>query len=569
MELSEGGFGQLEAILESNSSPDSEEEEEDQEAALLQEREEVEEKLQEYEQASQAVLAELSLLEAEYEIEKTCREQAEAYAAQVSAENHKLKRISVAFAARALLPGDLLGRGEAEEPTAEAAEGPVDPYVQLVKALQGKISQLLGEKEELSMRVRQLQEQLEEERSEKQALQGLVRRGQEAVRNFKEAVRLVTKEYGKVSQQLGLEEELRQQAEVFARQMLVKQEEANRQSTILMQNVGPDLQLLRALDEVATATRALEEAKQAHQEKVKDLEAQLAERPQREELCRLQAALAAAEEEKACLEERLLQLEERKAALEQRVKSLEEKAKVTEEAPAPKEAPLPPPPPPPPLPPPTCTAHVDPLTAIRQRKGVRPVKQGASKPGLDEVKARAVDEMIARIKSGVALRPVGSKRSSAASTKRRSAALELQSLLSTKTGLARRPTRQRRSQKNNLASNQLASILQRRRRIVDCPAEAQAPQKPSATATGCQPATDAQGTEVGGARCSPEPEPVRKPHAHLQSSTSPGTCLPGDPDRPAAEGPPHPGEKRCAVSGPQKRAASLQLLHLMQKACAC
>uniref|UniRef100_A0A8D2LVA9 Uncharacterized protein n=1 Tax=Varanus komodoensis TaxID=61221 RepID=A0A8D2LVA9_VARKO len=43
------------------------------------------------------------------------------------------------------------------------------------------------------------------------------------------------------------------------------------------------------------------------------------------------------------------------------------------------------------------------------RFSAKPLPGGASKPGLDEVKARAVDEMIARIKSGVALRPVGSK----------------------------------------------------------------------------------------------------------------------------------------------------------------
>lgn len=50
--------------------------------------------------------------------------------------------------------------------------------------------------------------------------------------------------------------------------MLVKQKEANRQSRILIQSTGPDAQLLQALEDVARMTRALEEARQEHQDKV-------------------------------------------------------------------------------------------------------------------------------------------------------------------------------------------------------------------------------------------------------------------------------------------------------------
>nr|XP_025042340.1 shootin-1-like [Pelodiscus sinensis] len=75
--------------------------------------------------------------------------------------------------------------------------------------------------------------------------------------------------------------------------MLVKQKEANRQSMILLQNAAPSAQLLQALDEVASLTRTLEEAKQEHLEKVQALEEQLQERQQQE-----QAALAEAHAEK-------------------------------------------------------------------------------------------------------------------------------------------------------------------------------------------------------------------------------------------------------------------------------
>lgn len=54
----------------------------------------------------------------------------------------------------------------------------------------------------------------------------------------------------------------------FLLQMLVKQKEANRQSMILLQQVDPSIQLLKALEDVASVTKTLEEERQQHQEKV-------------------------------------------------------------------------------------------------------------------------------------------------------------------------------------------------------------------------------------------------------------------------------------------------------------
>lgn len=52
-------------------------------------------------------------------------------------------------------------------------------------------------------------------------------------------------------------------------QMLVAKKEASRQSSILLQSAGPSAQLLRALQEVGSLTRALEEARQQHQQQVR------------------------------------------------------------------------------------------------------------------------------------------------------------------------------------------------------------------------------------------------------------------------------------------------------------
>lgn len=53
--------------------------------------------------------------------------------------------------------------------------------------------------------------------------------------------------------------------------MVVKQKEANRQSMILLQQVDPSIQLLKALEDLANVTKTLEEERIQHQDKVGNL----------------------------------------------------------------------------------------------------------------------------------------------------------------------------------------------------------------------------------------------------------------------------------------------------------
>ncbi|XP_074848185.1 shootin-1-like [Carettochelys insculpta] len=485
MDSAGSNISQLEAILESDSeSPEDEEVAEH--GALLQERDEAKEKLLEFEQASQKLLAELSALEAEYEIEKSCRQQAEVYAAQVNKENKKLKRISVALLPMLnQLPEDMLSLASEVDSPSDPSQDPAHPYLQQIKDLQDKVSRLLGEKKELTIQVQELQsqigelgDQVEEERAERQALQAVIDRSQKALKRYKRVSQLVTQEYSEAVQELELEQDLRQHAEAFAHKMLVKQKEANRQSMILLQSVGPNAQLLQALDEVASLTRQLEEAEQEHLHQVKALEQQLEQR-QQEELGAVRGALAAAEAEKLQLGKQLQQAEERNVALEGKVRLLEEQLERAEAPPSepeqPDVAPPPPPPPPPPLPLPASAAPQDPLLVIKQRKGMR--QQKPSEPATDNFKARAVEEMMARIKSGVVLRPAQKDRAvlsqdrSAAASKRKSTVMELQGILGTMKRPGRKPSWRKHSQKNR--DSQLESILQRRRRVVDASTLAQ------------------------------------------------------------------------------------------------
>ncbi|TFK05123.1 protein PML [Platysternon megacephalum] len=484
MDCAGDSISQLPAILESDSES-SEDEEVATHEALLQERDEAKEKLSEFEQASQRLLAELSALEVEYEIEISCRKQAEVYAAQVNRENKKLKRISVALLPMLnQLPEDVLSLATEEDSPSDPSRDPAYPYLQQIKDLQEKVSRLLGEKKELTIQVQELQsqirelrDQVEEERAERRSLQAAMDRSHKAQKKYKRVSQMVTQEYNEAMQQLELEQDLRQHAETFAHKMLVKQKEANRQSMILLQNVGPNAQLLQALDEVASLTGTLEEAKREHQEKVKGLQEQL--EGSQEELGAMRVALAAAEAEKLQLGEQLHQAEERNVELEGKVTFLEEKLERAEAPPSepdsPEVAPPPPPPPPPPLPLPASSAPVDPLLVIKQRKGMR--QQKPSEPATDDVKAQAVEEMMARIKSGVALRPAKKDRAalsqdrSTAASKRKSTVMELQGILGTMKRPVRKQSWRKHSQKSN--DNQLQSILQRRRRVLDASTPAQ------------------------------------------------------------------------------------------------
>ncbi|KAM9027463.1 shootin-1-like isoform 2-T2 [Ara ararauna] len=480
------GTGQLAAILESGSSEEEEEEEEegdddgDEEAAMVQhpphgqELGEAEQRLAELERASQALLAELSALETEFEIERTCRERAEAYAAQVKQQNKQLKRLSLAPAA----PEALL-----EEVPPEEDPDPAQCYGEQLEALQKKISWLLEQRKDLSSQVQELQrqnqdlqDQLELGREERQRLRVALGSSQRALRSFKRVSHIVSQDYCEAVQQLEREQDLRLHAEAFAREMLLQQEEARRQSSILLQGEGPSAQLLAALSDVALLTRALEEARQEQRQRVQELEEELGKRPGPEELDEARAALAVAEEEKLRLRTQLQEAEQRLRELQEEVGLLQEKLAqdplLQSRAPDVAAPPSPPPPPPPPLPPPAPTVPMDPLLAIRQRKGLVNLQRG--KPEAEDAKARAVQEMMERIKNGVVLRPAKDRDplgqgASVMDSKRRSAVLELQSIL----GAMRRASRRAGARQSSLKGRdqQLEAILQRRRRALDAAPE--------------------------------------------------------------------------------------------------
>ncbi|XP_064916194.1 shootin-1 isoform X2 [Columba livia] len=397
---------QLTAILEPGGSEEEEDEDEDEEeVAVVQEplslgREvgDVEQWLLELEQASQVLLGELSALETEFEMERTCRQRAEAYAAQVKQENQELKRLSLAPLAPPALPQE-------QPPQEQPPEGDPDPhYGQQLQDLQKQLSGLLEQRNGLTSQVQELrkqnqdlQDQLEQERGQRQQLQEALATSQRAPGSSRRLSQVVTQDSWDTTQQPELERDLRLHAEAFTHEVSRK---------------WP----VHGAEEPRVPGRA---------SAVPGPSPAPVPLPQRQELDVARAALAAAQEEKLELRKRLEEAEGRLGELREEVMLLWKKvAKDLSPQSQSHEVAVPVPPPPPPLPPPAVP--VDPLSALRQRRGLANPQR--SRAGGDDAKARAVQEMMQRIRAGVVLRPA-KERVSPRQEARRSAVLELQSIL--------------------------------------------------------------------------------------------------------------------------------------------
>ncbi|RXM95863.1 Shootin-1 [Acipenser ruthenus] len=88
------------------------------------------------------------------------------------------------------------------------------------------------------------------------------------LKHIKRVSMMATQEYGNLREQLDLELSLREKAESYAHEMLIKQKEANRQSMILLQQADPSVQLLKALEDVANVTKTLEQERLQRQRQV-------------------------------------------------------------------------------------------------------------------------------------------------------------------------------------------------------------------------------------------------------------------------------------------------------------
>ncbi|XP_038851184.1 shootin-1-like [Salvelinus namaycush] len=492
---------------------------------LEKQRDEASQKLSEMEEVSSQLLKEMDVLEMQFQIERSCRESAEALAVKVTKENKVLKRRSQALLP--LLPKlpenmatvtfDLESdQGVDPNPDGDSGEEAVLQEQAQIRELQASVEQLLGEKMQLCEQVdslkreqSQLEEQLALDIGEKEAILKKLSKQNKNMNKMKRVSQLVTEEFTGISQKLELEQGLRQHAEVFAHQVLVKQKETQRQSMVLQQSPETSLQLQHALEQVAHISSTLQDIQRYYRNQVKPTQSALEESSVLSELQCVRGQLESSEEERRTMDTQLREAQNTLTQLQGEVKQLEDRLKdaekdlVSEKDNSTPALPPPLPPPPPPLPPPPSSTAVDPLVVLRNKRkeSANNIDKNKPDPTLD-MKTRAVDAMMERIKKGIVLRPtqrpqVGSEDDRAwrdqRIEKRKSAVLELKGMLDTIKHQGHRRAWSRNRFSRNVGEAELQMVLQRRRRAM-----ADGQDTPSSAPSTAITPTKIQGPQPGG-----------------------------------------------------------------------
>nr|XP_046236195.1 shootin-1 isoform X2 [Scatophagus argus] len=463
---------------------------------LEMQRDEANQRLSELEEVSNQLLKEINVLEMQFQIERSCRESAEALAATVTKENKVLKRQSqMLMPLIPELPENSAAMNLDQEPDPMVNCDLVDVGVDRneeaklllesqakIAELQTSVDALLAEKLRLEQQVEdltkeqvKLREQLALEFEEKEAVLRRISKQSKTMNKIKRVSQLVTEEFTEMSQKLELEQGLRQHAEVFAHQMVAQQKETHGQSVMLPQSSEIGLQLQQALEQISTISKALCDVQRFYQDQSAVEGTSVLSEHQS-----LKEQLETSKEETKALETRLCEANRTVTQLQDQVKELQDKLNKEdttdepEESSTPAPAPAPPPPPPPaPPPPPPCTTATNSLDFLRSRRKEKAnnAEQNKSAPFLD-MKTKAVDEMMERIKKGIVLRPIkriqddNSSWQDQRSENRKSAILELKGMLDNMKHQPHRRVSSRKGFGRNVGEAELLQVLQRRRRVI-------------------------------------------------------------------------------------------------------
>ncbi|XP_077961738.1 shootin-1 isoform X2 [Gasterosteus aculeatus] len=452
-------------------------------------RDEANQRLSELEDASAQLLKEINVLEMQFQIERSCRESAEAFAVKVTKENKVLKRTSQMMmmplipelpenSAAATFDPQTDPAGNRDEVDDVGGEMLLLDNQAQIAELQASVDALLAEKMLLEQQVKdltkeqvQLREQLALEVEEKDALLRKISKQNKTMNKIKRVSQLVTEEFSEMSQKLELEQDLRQHVEVFAHQVLAQQKAGTPPGgsdpglPLLLQQ-----QLQQALEQISEVGAALCDIRRHYQDRVSPGSQSAA--AEAAVLSDLRGRLERSEEDKAALEMQLSGANGLVTQLQEDVKRLQDSLS-REEEPEGEATPAPPPPPPPPPLPPPPTAVNNPLDFLRSRRKESATKSDQNKetPLLD-MKAKAVDEMMERIKRGIVLRPTKTTQDDDSSWKdkrnenRKSAILELKGVLDTVKRQQVRRVPSRRALDRNVREAELLQVLQRRRRAM-------------------------------------------------------------------------------------------------------
>ncbi|KAI9525124.1 hypothetical protein NQZ68_012638 [Dissostichus eleginoides] len=421
---------------------------------LAEERDEAMKKLNEFQQVSQMVIEEVGAIQEHLEIERTCRESAEALASKLKRQNRSLKRKSMMMLPH-LSPKTITEINLMDQEEEEQEEGHADSLLCPSPQCQSNISELQQELEltreekqqpvtdleSVTEQLRETREELLKEKHDNTILIAEAVRQKKLLGKYNRVSQFAVEEYEALQDTLDLERDLRTEAEGFARAMLVEQRKLKRQSQILMQSSSPSEALQEALSQVGKLSKELETQRLELQQQVQQAEDRLRSCEAQRELTALRRTLELVEEEKREYSEKCskaevevkdlrstVQLENDHEKQEEQqlfftvsfsllgaaaVCPVEELQKKLQAATNPHPAPPPPPPPPPPpapAPAPTSNPLSSLLLLIQKRRDISTdiplVGQDSAKTPEVDVRQQAVEEMMHRIKRGVQLRPV-------------------------------------------------------------------------------------------------------------------------------------------------------------------
>uniref|UniRef100_A0A8C7PAE7 Shootin-1 n=1 Tax=Oncorhynchus mykiss TaxID=8022 RepID=A0A8C7PAE7_ONCMY len=369
---------------------------------------------------SHMVIEEVNCIQDNLDIERTCRQSVEALASKLNRQNCSLKRKSMLYLAH-LGPETIAEIGLEDE---EEEEESVDTQVEkecfsahcqsTITELKKKIELTLEEKKQATIdheatreELSDIREELLKEKHDNMVLIAETVRQKKLLAKYNRVSLFAVEEYEALQENLDLEKELRAEAEIFAREMLVEQKKLNRQSQILLKSSSPSDTLQAALTDVTRLTQALESQRLVHQQQMKGIEEQLRGSELHKEVLALQRKLELLAEEKREHEERYSTAKVEAKDLKFTVEELQKKLQALSNPP-PAPAPAPPPPPPPPPPPAPLTNPLG-CTLFLVWIKIQEITYVLFLCLLLEmdIRQQAVDEMMQRIKRGVHLRPVG------------------------------------------------------------------------------------------------------------------------------------------------------------------
>ncbi|KAK7811728.1 hypothetical protein U0070_023209 [Myodes glareolus] len=245
---------------------------------IRQERDEAVKKLEEFQKISHMVIEEVNFMQNHLEIEKTCRESAEALATKLNKENKTLKRISMLYMAK--LGPDVITEEiniDDDDPATDT-DGAVETCVSVqcqkqIKELRDQIVSVQEEKKVLAIELENLKsklvevmEEVNKVKQEKVALNSEVLEQRKVLEKCNRVSMLAVEEYEELQVNLELEKDLRKKAESFAQE--VKELEEKLENEALHKEIHTLRQQLELLEE---DKKELEQKYQSSEEKARNL----------------------------------------------------------------------------------------------------------------------------------------------------------------------------------------------------------------------------------------------------------------------------------------------------------